>query len=231
MNGTLLKILRLRKVILKKDIYLNRQHRCPKLSLGHGYNAWTVQPHLLNSESIVYSIGVGLDISFDLELINKFHTPVYAYDPTPKSVNWIKNQELPPKFHFYELGVADYDGTATFTLPENPGFVSGRIKNETKDTKKIKVEVRRLQTLMNSNHHSYIDLLKMDIEGAEYAVINDIINSDLKIKQLLVEFHHRFDDIGIALTKDTVRKLNDAGYMIFYVSASGEEVSFINERI
>ena len=39
---------------------------------------------------------------------------------------------------------------------------------------------------------SRIDILKMDIEGAEYDVIDDIINSPVPIAQVLIEFHHRF---------------------------------------
>ena len=32
----------------------------------------------------------------------------------------------------------------------------------------------------------------MDIEGAEYDVIDDILNSNIRIHQILVELHHRF---------------------------------------
>jgi len=37
----------------------------------------------------------------------------------------------------------------------------------------------------------------MDIEGAEYEVIDDLIASGIRPKQILVEFHHRFKNVGV----------------------------------
>ena len=67
----------------------------------------------------------------------------------------------------------------------------------------------------------------MDIEGAEYEVIEDIINSSVPINQVLIEFHHRFESIGTGMTRQAISRLNEVGYRIFNVSASGEEISFI----
>ncbi|MCK4745530.1 MAG: FkbM family methyltransferase, partial [Bacteroidales bacterium] len=72
-----------------------------------------------------------------------------------------------------------------------------------------------------------VNFIKMDIEGAEYEVIEDIITSPVPIVQVLIEFHHRFESIGVQKTRQTIARLNEAGYMIFNVSASGEEISFI----
>jgi hypothetical protein len=67
----------------------------------------------------------------------------------------------------------------------------------------------------------------MDIEGAEYEVIKNIIDNNIQINQLLIEFHHRFPGIGIKRTKEAIKILNTGGYKIFDVSPSGEEFSFI----
>ena len=42
---------------------------------------------------------------------------------------------------------------------------------------------------MKSNGHSHLDLLKIDIEGAEYEVLNYLINKSISVTQILVEFH------------------------------------------
>ena len=88
--------------------------------------------------------------------------------------------------------------------------------------------VKRMQTFLSELRHARIDLLKMDIEGAEYAVIEDLIASGILVKQLLVEFHHRWKEIGPSKTKQAIRNLNAAGYEIFAVSPSGEEYGFVN---
>ena len=87
--------------------------------------------------------------------------------------------------------------------------------------------VRRLGTILEELGHDRLDILKMDIEGAEYDVIEEIVNAPVPISQVLIEFHHRFPHIGTGKTRQAIARLNSAGYRIFNVSASGEEISFI----
>ncbi len=81
---------------------------------------------------------------------------------------------------------------------------------------------------MRELNHTKIDILKMDIEGSEYDVLNDILNANVEIKQILVEFHHRFEKIGLQKTRDAIKALNQKGYQIAAISDSREEYTFIN---
>ena len=80
---------------------------------------------------------------------------------------------------------------------------------------------------MKTLGHEKIDVLKMDIEGAEYDVLSDFLACDASVRQLLVEFHHYWKDVGLQRTREAIRSLNLAGYRIFHVSSSGWEYSFI----
>jgi hypothetical protein len=77
--------------------------------------------------------------------------------------------------------------------------------------------------------HTRLDVLKMDIEGAEYDVITDILATGIEVGQLLIEFHHRFAGVGIERTRQAITALNAAGYRIFFTSESGEEYSLIRQ--
>jgi hypothetical protein len=52
--------------------------------MGHdpSYGAFYVNTEKLDSNSIVYSFGLGADISFDKELIRRFNLSVFGFDPT-----------------------------------------------------------------------------------------------------------------------------------------------------
>jgi len=224
----LAKALRIRKVLSGRDFYQSRQVKKDILTFGNRFADWTFCPAMLSRNSLVYSFGVGRDISFDLGLINHFNLQVYAFDPSPDSIQWIKNQNLPDIFHFYPFGLANRDGTAEFLVPDNPKFSSLSItESEPKSNKTISLKVNKLSTILNELKHSKIDLLKMDIEGAEYLVLDDILETPVEIDQLLIEFHHRFGKYNIHDTKRAINKLNQAGYFIFHVSQTGEEFSFI----
>jgi FkbM family methyltransferase len=175
-------------------------------------------------------VGVGEDISFDLELIRRFGVTVHAFDPTPRSIAWVRGRARPEQFIFHPYGIAAQDGFRQFTPPLDPSHVSHTVLKRHSPWEAIEVPVCRLSTIMRDLGHASIDLLKMDIEGAEYEVIADLVDSGIDVRQLLVEFHHRWPEVGIAKTKSVIQSLNAAGYQIFNVSASGEEYGFLNAR-
>jgi FkbM family methyltransferase len=225
----MLRIFRLLKVLRKKDFYIFPDVKIHRITLGNKNAAWTIHPDTLKKESVVYLFGVGNDISFDLAIIKQFGLTVHAFDPTPKSVLWIKAQQLPVQFIFHEIGLAAFDGQTKFYLPEDSGHISATLLDVNSQRKYFTAEVKRLSSIISLLSHDHIDLLKMDIEGSEYDVIEDIIKSKIKINQLIVEFHHRFLNVGIDKSKNTIKMLKDAGYAVFNVSSSGEEVSFIKK--
>ncbi len=202
---------------------------CEMLALGRGDGRWFIHPKFYDSSGIVYSFGVGKDISFDLELIKRYNFEVHAFDPTPTSIRWLAEQSLPPGFHFHTYGLADYDGTAEFVLPANHS-VSFTMLDTQGGGELVQGEVLKLSTIRQQLGHEKIDICKMDIEGAEYGVIDDIIEQREYIDQLLIEFHHRLIDgsQGLEMTKKAVARLNGAGFFLVHVSR-GLEFSFLRD--
>jgi len=227
---------KLNKDILKRALGLALNYQpevdCPgQLFLGSKYGGWWVCPSTISPSSIIYSFGVGDDISFDLAMIERYQVHVFAFDPTPRSIDWLSTQNLPEHFHFFDYGVAKFDGTAKLYPNTNPNSKRNShsiLMRRTGETKGLDVQFHRLKTVMNELGHEKIDLLKMDIEGAEYEVIDDILASHVKIDQILVEFHHnKFQKIGVSDTKKAVRKLQENGFKLFSISKKQVEFSFI----
>jgi FkbM family methyltransferase len=165
-----------------------------------------------------------------LALIARFGCKVHAFDPTPRSIEWLRGRELPSEFVFHPVGLAGYDGTAQFHPPANPAHVShSMIGTGGSAGELVTVPVSRLSTLMRELGHDHVDVLKMDVEGAEYAALEDILGSGLSIGQILVEWHHRFPGIGEKRTWRAIRLLRKKGYRLFHISRNQEEHSFIRK--
>jgi len=198
----------------------------PSVFLGTDYGGYEIVPELLTEHSVVYSVGIGEDISFDLGLIEHFGCTVHGFDPTPRSLAWLAAQALPPTFAVHGFGLSDFDGTASFAPPKNPAYVSHSVLTENRDGC-IDLPVKRLATVMRELEHDHLDVLKLDIEGAEYAVLDDMIAAGLLPRQLLVEFHHGIAGVELAKTEASLARLRQAGYRVFEARDSGREFSLL----
>lgn len=230
MFGIATKVIRTFEVIRGKDVYAKPDTACKMERLGSAYGGWEIVPGQIKRDVIVYSFGVGEDATFDIALIEKFGVTVHAFDPTPRSIEWVKKQNFPDRFVMHGYGVAGFDGMASFNPPENPEHVSHTLLDRpSTQTRAISVLVKKLGTIMKELGHDRIDVLKMDIEGAEYDVIQDLSRTNIRPDLVLVEFHHRFPGVGTKKTRKAIATIRSMGYGLFSVSAGNEDFCFIRK--
>lgn len=214
--------------LIGTDLPHRIQVQCERITLGQSGCDWCVCPNRIHPGDIVYSFGIGHDISFDTALIERFNVPIHAFDPTPRAIAWARTQTLPPKFQLHEWGLAHFDGELEFHPPTNPKHVSySAVHQKLPWQTPFKGKVYRLRTILRMLGHSRIDILKMDVEGLEYDIIDDILMSDIPIGQFLIEFHHGRTPHSLARTRRTIEKLNSKNFRVFNISQSGQEYSFL----
>lgn len=157
----------------------------------------------------MYSFGIGEDIEFDLAMIELGCT-IYAFDPTPRAKTFIQSQQN-PQIVFLPFGIHDRSGPTAFHLPADPQNVSCSVlRTRTTSPDSIIVEMRTFQQLVRMFGHHDIDIVKLDIEGSEYLVIDQILDSPTRIRQLAIETHN-YVDSGRS-TQLLVDRVESAGY-------------------
>jgi FkbM family methyltransferase len=186
--------------------------------IGSDYGGWIIPSKAIATRSICYCAGVGEDISFDLGIISRFNCEVFAFDPTPRAKAYVERHAHDvPKFHFSSLGVWNEDTSMKFYAPANHAHVSHSVLNLQKTASYFEGQCKRLSTIMNDNGHSRIDLLKLDIEGAEYKVIESILHDRLDIGIICVEYDEAYnclDDQYLTRIKRSLSSLLDSGYAL-----------------
>ena len=208
------------------------QVRCELQRIGFNYGGYLLDPSRVGPDAIVYSLGIGEDISFDLALIEQFGVTVHAFDPTPKVKTWLSSQSLPEQFRFHDVGIADFEGDVVFYLPPRKDYISHSIIPARQYSREsIRVPMIRLGTAMRQLGHTRIDVLKMDIEGAEYAVIEDLVRERIPVNQILVEFHHRLSSVGTGKTKRALALLERYGMKIGYVCPRMEVFTLLRSAL
>ena len=187
---------------------------------GHGISTEGITP-----TSVVYSFGIGEDLSFELEMIDRCGVTIHAFDPTPLALAWVKQQNLPRQIVVHEIGLATYDGIARFNPPIKSTFVSYSLVGEPGNKDAVEAPVKRLQTIMEELGHTTIDFLKLDIEGAEYPLLADLLL--VKPLQVMVEFHHRIRRIPHRDTRRFLQKFVAGGYRVACTSDDTHEITFL----
>lgn len=193
---------------------------------------WRYHPDALDRESVVYSLGIGEDVEFDRALMRRYGLQVHAFDPTPSTGEWLRENPLGPGFHFHPWAVTGEDGTLTlYPRVRSDGSRSSvmytMVPDDSARDAVIEVPACSLASIAAKLGHRRLDLLKMDIEGAEYDVLDTLPDLAVQPEQLLVEFHHRFAGIGPARTVAAVAALRRLGYRLFAISDTGRELSFL----
>ncbi len=141
------------------------------------------------SKPIIYSFGIGTDISFDLAATQKFEVPIFMYDPTPKVSEYMRKFSNYKNFIFTNEGIFSEEKTIKFYLSNVKNKVNSSIYPiHGKQGPYEYVKCRTLSEFMKINNHDRIDILKMDIEGAAVDVLEDMIqNTNIRPNQIVTE--------------------------------------------
>lgn len=189
--------------------------------LGAGEGAFGVDLNSLGASSVIYSAGVGDDLTFEAALMGLVGCAVHAFDPAPSAAEWVKKNTSLAQLEFHPVGLAAADGTMEIHLTSRH---SSDIRG---GPARASCRVARLSSLMETLGHSQIDLLKLHIEGGEYAVIQDMLAGDVRPKLLIVAYHHKMYGIRPQATRDSVRDLRNHGYEAYWISNNGHEYGFV----
>tara|TARA_A100001515_G_scaffold144096_1_gene147115 strand:+ start:1942 stop:2562 length:621 start_codon:yes stop_codon:yes gene_type:complete len=186
--------------------------------LGTDYGGWLVNLDLIPRGSTIISAGVGEDISFDLELIERLSCNVVGIDPTPKSHKFIESQTNLHNFYLLKKALTHAnDDIIRLFCNTNPDHVSESELPDHNSVSKYEhhlAETIDLPTLFKT--YDNISVIKMDIEGSEYSVIENLKYIPESVRQICVEFHHFCSGKTIEDTIRCIELIKSFGFVEMY---------------
>ncbi len=119
---------------------------------------------------IIYSFGIQFESSFEEGYLERTHCEIWGYDySVSKFGEQLKGIERKSHAHFTQAGIAGKTDTT-----KEPPFYS-------------------IQDLMELNGHDHVDVLKIDIEGAEFESMSSLVKSfgrkEVPVGQVMIEIH------------------------------------------
>ena len=176
---------------------------------------------------VVYSLGCQFQTDFEMTVqrLTAGACQVHTYDPTlkpPERVQKFKQDLAKDNITLHEIAAS---GTS--------GYSQLRIGEET-------YPAQGIETMMKENNHNCIDVLKFDVEGAEYDILENTDWSLSCIGIILFELHggiisyNRNQPYVIGDAVRHIRKLEKAGFVHYateqvYVGGNAQaELAFVN---
>ena len=124
---------------------------------------------------------------------------IYAFEPDKLSYELLKfnieKNNLKNVFIF-NSAISDFNGKIDlFNNTEPNTFLSRSTKRTSNFSEKVSVDSITLSSVIENYHIERIDLIKMDIEGSEVEVINDLDKHNIlsKIDKFVIEYHHKIN--------------------------------------
>jgi FkbM family methyltransferase len=177
--------------------------------LEHGYRFTCERP-----DPVVIDLGANIGFA---TLYFKLHHPgatIHAYEANPHVARLLRANVAAnglTNVTVHEEAVSDRDGTLTFHISDDPGTLMGSVDPVRGGGSSLTVKAVRLSTLLGTLDR--IDALKMDIEGGEWAVLDDLIASGqfARPKRYLIEYHHQIGGEAPRLST-FLKPFEEAGY-------------------
>jgi FkbM family methyltransferase len=182
---------------------------------------------ILDRNSTVVDLGAN-EGAFSHEVIKRFGCAVFAAEPIKAVSARIAEH---PRLRLLNCGVGKETGAATINVfGDRCASLLPPLPNEVATGEKI--DVVTFSRFLALTGLVEIDLLKLDIEGAELDVLDSMDAETLRrIRQITVEFHD-FIYPGLARRVDTVKwRLRRAGFRDIRFSLDNSDVLFINRNL
>jgi len=118
---------------------------------------------------------------------------IYSFEPSTENFQRLKKNILDNKIEnvrMFRCAIGSKDGAGKLIHRENPANSALEEIMQSPSSSFEKVEIKTLETVIKENEIQKIDFLKMDCEGAEYAILETLSDEIFSIiKTISLEFH------------------------------------------
>ena len=163
--------------------------------------------NILNPRPMILDCGANYG-AFSKWISEHCNATIHGFEPDPRL---FPNLPSLPDVHFYPLAVSATGEPLRLRLGE--ARCSTTIFSEKPDQQATVVDSVRLDQFCRMHSILGVDMIKIDVEGAEVAILNNLPTEFLSnIGQITVEFHDFLQKDQIPDIKNVITKLKSCGF-------------------
>lgn len=145
----------------------------------------------LNPNSVVFDVG-SYKGDFASEIFARFQSQVFLFEPVEKFYNYSRNRfSKNSSIHIFQYGL----GAKNETLQVQEDEIRTQMKKSEKG-QIIEVKIRDIQEVLRELNITHIDLLKINIEGGEYELLEKFYRIGFlkEVTNIQIQFHDFVQD-------------------------------------
>ena len=154
------------------------------------YNQHILHDADIDSTSVVVDVGAFTG-SWAQHMVDRYDPVIFAFEPNPRSFELLQQKAVNnPKLQPMPYGLGDEDITVDFTL-NGLGSSMCDDRSSSSDVPRIKVDIAAIDKVWKDLKLGQVDLMKINIEGAEFPLLDKMIKADLlnKVNCFMIQFH------------------------------------------
>jgi FkbM family methyltransferase len=164
----------------------------------------------LNEDSVVFDVG-GYVGDWTARIVNKYDCYIYVYEPVKEFAKSIKKRfKENKKIEVFDFGLSNRTGKIKIAREDDASSVFLNTNLE-------EVDMFKISDIIKEKKLDKIDVIKINIEGGEYDLLDDLIESGYinKIENIQVQFHQVGRDLE--KIKKLLSKTHTMTYSFDYV--------------
>jgi FkbM family methyltransferase len=199
-------------------LYADTSDRVAKMIDMHGeYEPRTTKIIKNNLDSGDFAIDIGAHIGHHTTTMRQCVESggcVWAFEPNPRNADYIRTslkQSGWSNVELFELALSNSESSAQLLIPTTTNTGTAAISDANLNTANSKetysVEMKKLTSIINKRNIENINLLKIDVEGGETSIIEDLNGHLNNIETIILEFHTQIiDEKQVTKTFEILKK-------------------------
>jgi len=164
----------------------------------------------IDTNSVVFDLG-GYKGEWSGDIYSRYRPKIYVFEVYKPYFENIQKRFLKnPDIQVYNYGLAGEDRVEMIAVDE---YSTSTFK---KSSDMVKISLRDVEDFFSREKIAQVDLMKINIEGGEYELLERLINTSLikRVKNLQIQFHD-FVPNAIEKMNWTREKLNESHFPAF----------------
>ncbi len=165
-------------LVLYKEVFLRNEYKIP---------------FKVSASPIILDLGANIGFASVFYATQYPGARILAFEPNPSSFDLLKKNistcNFGDRIEAFPYALTNKEGVISFYVGKESTSLRSSLFSDRAQGEEIKVEARPVSTFVSQLPH--VDIMKIDVEGAEYLIFEDLLKTNQlsKIRNLVVEFH------------------------------------------